>query len=301
MNSKHLYTINGYEDFYYVDLNMFGAPQFGSAFIIDAERPAIIETGLGRNYKRILDALNKLDIALVDIEIISPTHVHLDHAGGAGYLADACPNAVVLTHERGVRHLIDPSRLVAGTKEAVGEQWQFYADPRPIPESRVKGLTGGDTIDLGDHELVVHHAPGHARHQAVYLDKSSGALFTADAAGINIPQTKEVVPTTPPPEFDLDLALRDIENLRDLDADTLLYTHFGYRHDVSTAFDLYERVLDQWVEEVSSKRQELRDDHAVINHFAKNTDMVSIWGEQKARAEVRMNTRGVLRYLDEVS
>jgi glyoxylase-like metal-dependent hydrolase (beta-lactamase superfamily II) len=301
MSSKYLYSINGHEGFYYVDLKMFDAPQFGSAFIIDAERPAIIETGVGRNYERILNALDELDIDPEDIEVITPTHVHLDHAGGAGYLADVCPNAVVLTHERGVRHLVDPSRLVASTKEAVGEQWQFYAEPYPVSESRVEGLTDGDIINLGNHELAVHHAPGHARHQAVYLDEVSGALFTADAAGIYIPQSNKVMPTTPPPEFDLELALRDLETLRNLDADTLLYTHFGYRQDVNIALDEYERVLSEWVEDVNSKRQELSDDQAVIEYFAKNTDMVDIWGEQKARPEARMNTRGVLRYLDEVS
>lgn len=301
MATEYQYSVDQHDDIHYVDLEMYDAPKFGAAYIIDAERPAIVETGVGRRYERILEALDELGISRGDVEVITPTHVHLDHAGGAGYLAEACPNATVLAYERGVRHLIDPSRLISGTKEAVGEQWRFYGEPRPVPEPRTKALNDGDTIDLGDHELSVHHAPGHARHQAVYLDETSGALFAADAAGINVPQTGELMPTTPPPEFDLEGALSDIDTIRTLDAETLLYTHFGERNDVDTALDSYERVLEEWVEAVRSKRREFESDQAVVEHFSENTDMIGVWGEQKARPEARMNVRGVLNYLDRVS
>lgn len=298
-NQLRRVDVDGFEEFHYLDLEMFDAPEFGAAFVVDGTRPAIVETGTGRRYDRILDALDELGIARTDVEVIAPTHIHLDHAGGAGYLADACPNATVFTHEAGVDHLVDPSRLVEGTKRAVGDQWQFYAEPKPVPEDRIEGVSEGDVIDLGNHELAVHHVPGHAHHQAVYHDQATGALFTADAAGIYVPETDEVMPTTPPPEFDLERALADVDSLRGLDPELLLYTHFGTRTDVTAALDEFERVLTNWVEEVARVRSELGSDEAVAEHFAAETDMVDVWGEQKARPEARMNALGVLRYLEQ--
>lgn len=300
MVEKHLHQVDteGFEDFYYLDLEMYDAPEFGAAFILDSTTPAIIETGVGRRYDRILSALDVLDIDRADVEVISPTHIHLDHAGGAGYLAEECPNATVLTYEAGVDHLIDPSRLVEGTKRAVGEQWRFYAEPKPIPANRVEGLSDGDVIDLGDHELTVHHVPGHAHHQAVYYDEATDALFAADAAGIYVPKVGEVMPTTPPPEFDLEQALADIDRLRSLDPELLLYTHFGPRTDVTAALDEYEEVLTAWVEEVADVREETGSDEATAEHFATEARMADVWGEQKASPEARMNTAGALRYLD---
>lgn len=300
MDLPYLHRVDEIErgDIYYVDLELFDVPEMGTAYIIDGERPTIIETGIGKRVQRILEALDEIGIEREGVEYISPTHVHLDHAGGAGFLARECPNATVLTHERGVRHLVDPSRLVAGTKQAVGEQWQYYVEPISISEDRVRGLEDGETIDLGNHELEVHYAPGHAKHQAVYYDRQTDAVFTADAAGIYVPEVHELQPTSPPTQFDLEQALEDVEMLRDLDPSLLLYTHFGPRSDVDAALSEYEDLLRRWVTEVERKRAELEDDDAVIEYFSENAEMVDVWGEHKARPEARMNVRGVLGYLD---
>nr|WP_227378289.1 MBL fold metallo-hydrolase [Haladaptatus halobius] len=300
VSEDYLYPVeNGKnEDIYYLDLGMYDAPKFGAAFIVDADQPAIIETGVGRRYERILAALDFIGIKRSDVSVISPTHVHLDHAGGAGYLAEECPNATILTHEAGVKHLVNPSRLVEGTKRAVGDQWQFYAEPKPIPKHRIKGLSDGDTIDLGNHQLSVYHAPGHAHHQAIYHDETADALFVADAAGIYVPQKDVVKPTTPPPEFNLEQALDDIERIRRIDPEMLFYTHFGSRADVSNALDEYERVLSDWVDTVAAIREEQASDDGVVDYFAERAELIDVWGEQKARPETRMNTQGVLQYLD---
>lgn len=300
MTPSYLYEVDAsrYRGLYYVDLELYDVPRMGAAYILDAERPAIIETGIGKRHHRILRALEALDIAREDVEVVTPTHVHLDHAGGAGYLANECPNATVLTYERGVPHLVDPSRLVAGTKRTVGEQWQYYVEPVPIPDDRVRGIEDGERIDLGDRELEVHHAPGHARHQAVYYDHQADAVFTADAAGIYVPQANRLEPTTPPTQFDLDRSIADVEMLRDLEPATLLYTHFGPRSDAREALSRYERVLGEWVSTIRRQRQRLDDNEAVIDYFIERTEMTDIWGEQKAIPETRMNVQGVLDYLD---
>lgn len=284
-------------DLFYVDTGMYDTSEYGAVYILAGERSAVIDTGIGRNHDRILDALESVDIAPEELDIIAPTHVHLDHAGGAGHLARDCPNATVVVHEQGARHLIDPSRLIAGTKAAVGDQWKFYGEPLPVPEDRIRTLTDGDTVDLGDHQLRTHYTPGHAPHQVVFEDPANDAVFTADAAGIYVPTIDEVRQTTPPPDFDLEQCRSDLELLEALDPETLLYAHYGPAPTADRLSE-YADVLTDWVAAVESKRQQARSDEDVIKHFAETTPMIDVWGERKACAEAEMNTRGVLRYLD---
>jgi len=284
-------------DVHYVDTGMYGVPEYGSVYIVDAERPALVDTGLGSSVETILDAMAAVGIAPEDLEVIALTHVHLDHAGGAGYLVEACPNATVYVHESGRQHMEDPGRLWAGTKQAVGDQIEFYAEPQPIPSERLVDLADGDGIDLGDHTLGVHHAPGHAPHQVVFHDRATDGVFVADAAGIYSQSTDSVHPTTPPVNFDLDEALDDVSMLRELDPATLLYGHFGPA-PAGDRLATYADVLDGWVADIEAKRAELGDDEAVVDHFVETVDTPDVWGERKARAEVAMNVRGVLLSLD---
>jgi glyoxylase-like metal-dependent hydrolase (beta-lactamase superfamily II) len=134
------------DDYYYLDTGMYDVERYGTVYLLDAERPAILDTGIGTNYEFILEALEGIGIGPEDVGAIVPTHVHLDHAGGAGYLAEACSNADVYVHRIGAPHLVDPSRLVEGTKRAVEDQWEYYAEPRPIDEERIVDLEDGDAI-----------------------------------------------------------------------------------------------------------------------------------------------------------
>jgi len=290
--------VESYLDTYYVDTGMYATAEYGSVFIIDAERPAMIDTGIGTNHQYLLDALDEIGIARDELEVIAPTHVHLDHAGGAGYLAEECPNADVYIHEIGAPHLVDPSRLVEGTKRAVGGQWQHYVEPKPVPEDRIVELSGGDEIDLGDRVLDVIHAPGHAPHQVVFHDADAGGVFTADATGIYVPKLDVVRETTPPPNFDYEQCLADVETIRDLEPETLMYGHFGpYSGDVDAKLEEYEDVLDDWVDTVAAALDEYGDADAAAEYLAENAGMADLWGTEKAHEETKMNARGVLRYL----
>jgi glyoxylase-like metal-dependent hydrolase (beta-lactamase superfamily II) len=284
-------------DCYYVDTGMYGTEKYGAVYIFDTERPTMLDTGIGTNHDLLLDALDEVGIDREDLELLVPTHVHLDHAGGAGFLAEACPNAEVLIHERGARHLIDPERLWQGTKAAVGEQIEFYTEPEPVPDSRVAPLVDGDTVDLGDRELDVYEAPGHAPHQHVFHDAEADAVFVADAAGIYVPQLDAIEPTSPPANFDFEQCIEDVRLIQRLDPETLCYAHFGPA-PADGLLTEYADVLTDWVEAIAEARVELTDDEAVIEHFVERTEMDAVWGERKAEAETAMNVRGVLGYLD---
>jgi glyoxylase-like metal-dependent hydrolase (beta-lactamase superfamily II) len=292
-----LYTVEG-TDVHYVDVGLYEIPEMGSVYLIDADRPAVVDTGAGANYESITEGLAELGIEPGDLAYVVATHVHLDHAGGVGYLARDCPEATVLTHETGAPHLVDPERLVEGTKAAVGEQWRFYAEPLPVPEERVRAVGDGDRIDLGDRELVVHHAPGHAPHQVVLAAPWADAVFTADAAGIYQPSRDELRPTTPPSRFDVEQSYADLETLRGLEPELLLYGHYGPA-PADGRLDGYERLLREWVADIEAARERM-DDEAVIEQFetAALEEMTDVWPEWKARAEARINVRGILGYLD---
>ncbi|MFC4358164.1 MBL fold metallo-hydrolase [Halobium salinum] len=285
-------------DVYYLDTGMYDTEAYGSVYIVDAERPALVDAGIGTNRDLLFDALDQVGVDRDELAYVLPTHVHLDHAGGAGFLAAEYPNATVMTHETGVPHLVDPSRLVAGTKSAVEDQWQFYVEPEPVPEDRIEPLEDGDTVDLGDRELDVVGAPGHAPHQVMFHDRADDVLFTGDAAGIWVPSERKVRQTTPPSQFDLEKCLADANRITELDPDTLCFGHFGPREFAPELMEAYKRTLVEWVEAVRAKREELGDDEAVIAHFQEHTDMVGTWNETKALAEERLNVKGVLGYLD---
>jgi glyoxylase-like metal-dependent hydrolase (beta-lactamase superfamily II) len=299
MTAGDVFTVETGEctDLHYVDTGMYDTPEYGAVYVLDADRVALVDTGIGTHHDRILGALDELGIARSEVDVLAVTHVHLDHAGGAGVLAEACEDATVAVHERGARHLVDPSRLWEGTKGAVGDQIGFYTEPEPVPEERVRELEDGDVIDLGNHELRVHHVPGHAPHQVAFEDPANDCVFVADAAGIYVPATDAVRQTSPPPQFDLERVLDDVDTLQDLAPSTLCYPHFGPA-PAGDRLSEYGTVIAEWVDAVEAKRAELKDDEAVVEHFVETGEMGEVWGERKARGETAMNVRGVLSYLD---
>jgi glyoxylase-like metal-dependent hydrolase (beta-lactamase superfamily II) len=178
-----VYEVEPVRDCHYVDTGLYGTPGYGSVYLLDAERPAIVDSGIGTNYESILEGLETVGIAPADLEVIALTHVHLDHAGGAGFIAEET-GADVYVHESGARFLEDPGPLWEGTRRAVGDQIAHYTEPRPLGADRLETLEDGDAIDLGDRTFDVHHAPGHAFHQVVFQESGDDVVFAADAAGI---------------------------------------------------------------------------------------------------------------------
>ena len=299
MNAGEFEPVRGVPDLYVHDTGMFDTDEHGSVYVYDTEQPAVIDTGTGANRETLFDTLSAIDIGPTDLAWILPTHAHLDHAGGAGYLAERYPNATVRIPDRGVQHLVDPAALVAGTKAAVRDQWPHYAAPRPVSEDRIAGLADGDRVDLGDRELVVYEAPGHAPHHAMFHDPDAGVVFTADAAGIYVPAADTVRQTTPPPQFDLDQCLRDIERVAELEPTLLCFAHFGPRAYDPPILEAAKRAYVEWVEAVRAARETLPSDEAVVEHFEAASADYDFWNAARRRADASLNTRGVLQFLDD--
>lgn len=202
--------------------------------IIEGDQVAIIETGTNHSVPFILEVLKTKELDFDNVRYVMPTHVHLDHAGGAGELMHQCKNAELVIHPFGAAHMIDPSRLQAGTIAVYGEEnfRKLYGSIRPIDENRVIQAPDGFKLDLNGRELEFLDTPGHARHHFCIVDQKSQGIFTGDTFGLCYPQltTAEgpfIYATTTPVQFDPDALLASIDKLLSYKPKYMYLTHFG--------------------------------------------------------------------------
>lgn len=173
------------------------------------------------------------------------THIHFDHAGAAGALVRKWPDLEVWVHEKGARHLIDPTRLVASARQLNPTDFDHrFGEVVPIPERSLRVLTGGESIEGWD----VKYTPGHAKHHVCYRHRDSGWVFAGDVAGVRQPDTDLIIPPTPPPDIDLDLWRESLDAIEAWEPDTLAITHFGAFSDVSRHLARLRASLDHWSE-----------------------------------------------------
>jgi glyoxylase-like metal-dependent hydrolase (beta-lactamase superfamily II) len=201
-----------------------------SYFIADGNG-ALIEPGPGAAVSTVRQAIKHL--GLNELAYIIPTHIHIDHAGGAAALAALCPRATVLVHPRAARHLADPAHLVDITERIYGSDFETRSGTvLPVPESQLRAVEHGEIIALGDRELQIIHAPGHSWHHLAILDRNQNGLFCGEALGL----PPYLLPSVAPYSFDQDAYLETIESLRQLRPRMLFYSHGGIVTDTEKAF-----------------------------------------------------------------
>jgi glyoxylase-like metal-dependent hydrolase (beta-lactamase superfamily II) len=210
-------------------------PRLAAAYLVRGRRSAaIVETGSGSSAPRLLAALDEAGVAREDVSHVVVTHVHLDHAGGAGSLLAALPRAVLIVHPRGARHLVDPSRLVAGTAAVYGEERfrAIHGEIVPVPAERLMEAPEGTSIDLGERPIRFLDAPGHARHHLVAVDEASRGIFTGDSFGLSYREADArgrpfLFPTTTPVQLDPPALHATIDRIVGERPERLYLTHFG--------------------------------------------------------------------------
>ena len=220
-----------------------------AGWLVEGPQPVLVETGSQTSVPVVLAALGELGVGPSDLAGIVVTHIHLDHAGGVGDLARAFPNATVHVHPEGARHLVDPSRLVASAARVYGDMLDdVYGRLDPTPAERVHALDDGEEIDVGGgRSLVAVHSPGHARHHLALHDSETGVLFAGDAAGVRLPDVGVLRPATPPPDFDLDLAVGSLRLFAARRPSRLALAHFGVLDDdPQEVLGSAEDVLREW-------------------------------------------------------
>jgi glyoxylase-like metal-dependent hydrolase (beta-lactamase superfamily II) len=251
---------------YEIDTQMAGYRGITAGYVILSDRPCLVETGTAPSAPVVRDALTELGIGPADLATVVVTHIHLDHAGGAGDIAVMYPQAEIVVHERGARHLADPSRLMASARMVYGSALDgLFGEMAPTPAGRIRTVEERGTIDLGGgRRLDSHYSPGHAKHHVGLIDSVSGDLYVGDAAGVYIPETADLRPATPPPDFDLATALESLRTFVALRPSRLLFSHYGPVDAVDQVLDRSAEEITLWVEETRRAYDARLDlDHAV--------------------------------------
>ena len=291
-----------------IDTLMGGHRGITAGYLIRGDRPCLVETGTALSAPTVVASLAELGVGPTDLATIVVTHIHLDHAGGVGDIAAAFPQAQVVVHERGARHLVDPEKLVRSAHRVFGPVMEkLFGDLRPTEADRVVTLGDVGTVDLGGgRRLDAFHAPGHASHHVGLVDSQTGDLYCGDAAGVYIPETADVRPATPPPDFDLDLALASMRRMREIAPSRLLFSHYGPVADVDEVLERSEGVLIRWVELVREARAlEMDLDHAVAMVKEREPLTIPAGTDEEAVAKWEVlsstaaNVAGISRWLDQ--
>lgn len=244
---RRIHLIDGFD---------LGMPSRTGTYVLDEEELTLVETGPSPSVPCIREGLSELGFKLEDVRYIIVTHIHLDHAGGVGLFLKDCPNAQVVVHPKGERHLANPTRLIAGAKAVYGTNFDnLFAPVVPVPEQQLLIKGDGDTLSIGpDCTLEFMDTPGHARHHFSIYDPVSNGIFTGDTAGVRYEALEKegihfFLPTTSPNQFDPDAMLSSISRIRERDVERVYFGHFGMTEQVDEAFNQVTEWLPVFVEE----------------------------------------------------
>jgi glyoxylase-like metal-dependent hydrolase (beta-lactamase superfamily II) len=208
---------------------------------------AMVETGPTSCRAALLRGVAAAGVEPAEVRDILVTHIHLDHAGGLGAIAEGFPNARLHAHELGIPHLADPSRLVASARRVWGDASdRLWGPVLPAPASRLHALRGGESLPLRGGELRVLATPGHAKHHLSFFDTALRAVLTGDSAGVRLERSSRIRPAVPPPDLDLGQLFASLELMRRAEPRLLLLSHFGATPNGAADLTTYRTVVERW-------------------------------------------------------
>lgn len=283
--------------------------------IVENGRAAIIDTGNNESLGAVERALAALDLAPECVDYVILTHIHLDHAGGAGAMMRAFPNARLVVHPRGARHMADPAKLVAGATAVYGaaEVRRLYGEVLPIDAARIVEATHELRLDLAGRELLCLDTPGHARHHICIVDRKSGGIFTGDTFGLSYRELDTdgrqfIFPTTTPVQFDPQAMHASLDLLMSYRPTAMYLTHYSQVVDVAAKAAELHRLIDAHLDIARREKDSGPDRHsrmrAMLAHLL--VDEAKVFGCQLPPAEIleifatdlELNAQGLGVWLD---
>ncbi|MEO8153490.1 MAG: MBL fold metallo-hydrolase [Rhizobacter sp.] len=293
----------------------FHRPRFDAAYLMVEEgRAAFIDTGTSHSVPRLLAALAALGMPVDAVDWVIVTHVHLDHAGGAGALMQALPNAKLVVHPRGERHMVNPLALLMGARAVYGaeEVTRSYGKVAPIDSERVVTSTDGMTIHLADRPLQLIDTPGHARHHHCIWDARTRGFFTGDTFGLSYREFDTVrghwlLPTTTPVQFDPEPLRQSVKRMLSYAPERLYLTHFGCVGGVPALGEMMLTQIDEMVamaeplRHANNRHEQLRQGLAAM-YLHRMREHGCTLNEAEALSllamDVELNAQGLAIWLD---
>ncbi len=286
-----------------IDTLLGGWERVTAGYLVEGPQPVLVETGSQSSVPTLLAALDGLGLGPADLAGVVVTHIHLDHAGGVGDVARAFPTATVYVHEKGARHLADPTRLVASAGRVYGDLLdQLYGRLDATPAERIRVLADGDELRVGpDRVLTTVDSPGHAKHHLALHDSRTGLLFAGDAVGVRLPDAGVLRPATPPPDFDLDQAIHSLSRFAERSPTGIALAHYGVLADPAAVLDEAAETLRSWARVAEEAWREGSDVAAALDAaFAVDTAEVDAAEREKLETlnGVHSNAAGLRRWLE---
>jgi glyoxylase-like metal-dependent hydrolase (beta-lactamase superfamily II) len=285
-----------------LDTLLGGWERVTAGYLIEGDAPVLVETGSQSSVPSLLAHLDRLGLGPEDLAGVVVTHIHLDHAGGVGDVARAFPKATVYVHPKGARHLADPTRLVDSAARVYGPLLDsLYGRLDPTPPERIHVLEDGEEIRVSANRfLTAVDSPGHAKHHLGLHDNWSGTMFVGDAVGVKLPDGGVLRPSTPPPDFDLDLALQSLGKFAARRPTGLALAHYGLLADPLDVLDEADGTLRRWAAVAESAFGNGEDIAAALSAtFASDLDGVPEAHREKLEVMngVHSNAAGLQRWL----
>jgi glyoxylase-like metal-dependent hydrolase (beta-lactamase superfamily II) len=288
-----------------IDTLLGGWERMTAGYLVTGDAPVLVETGSQTSVPALLDALAGLGVDAAELAGVVVTHIHLDHAGGVGDVAAAFPGATVYVHERGARHLIDPTKLVSSAAMVYGDLLDsLYGRLTPTDAARVTVLEDGDEVRVSaNRTLTTVDSPGHAKHHLAVHDSESGLLFAGDAVGVRLPDAGILRPATPPPDFDLDQAIGSLRKFRHRSPSGIALAHYGLVPDPESILEEAEGTLRRWAEVAEAAWREGGDIAAALDAaFGHGPELDAVDPEVRERLDtlngIHSNAAGFQRWLD---
>ena len=287
-----------------IDTLLGGWERVTAGYLVEGTSPVLVETGSQSSVPALLAALEELGVGASELAAVAVTHIHLDHAGGVGDVARAFPKATVYVHEKGARHLADPTRLVDSAARVYGPLLDsLYGRLDPTPADRIHVLADGEEVRVSlTRSLTTVDSPGHAKHHLALHDSESGILFAGDAVGVRLPDAGVLRPSTPPPDFDLDQALRSIERFAERRPSGIALAHYGLVPDPMGTLVEAEEILRKWAEVAEAAFREDRDiAEALDTAFGAELEAVDPVHREKLETlnGIHSNAAGFRRWLEQ--
>ena len=285
-----------------LDLRFLNAPHaIASYLVLGPEGPVLVETGPGSTLPALTQALAGFGLQPGDVADVLLTHIHLDHAGAAGWWAQQ--GARVHVHHLGAPHLVDPQRLLNSARRIYGEAMDaLWGDFLAAPAQRVFAHHDQDVIEAGGLQFLALDTPGHARHHFVF--QLDDVAFTGDVAGVRLPDHPHLRLPTPPPEFDLEAWQDSAARLRTMAFRRLYLTHFGPQEGVTEHWDRVIGLLPQYAERVRAALEAGQEREAVVDDLQRWEDARlraegvpdTLWNVYGSLGPASMSADGLLRY-----